>query len=236
MFFIDYSNCFSYKPGVNMTYSDGCVCVYNSKNEIGHSNPYFRFILSPNKTIFYNEPHSKMILSDIYYLYDIKTIKKFNLKITDYQVLDLFKFGHIEVLEWLKKSNMLFLSLRRKNIYMDIASEYGHVDILEWMKNSGLPLKYSDKAFINASKNGHVNVLEWWKNSGLHLKYSSGSNFCNSALGLASKEGHVDVLNWWKNSGLLLQYDIDVLDWISTYGHINVLDWWFNSGLPLISL
>uniref|UniRef100_A0A6C0E5U3 Uncharacterized protein n=1 Tax=viral metagenome TaxID=1070528 RepID=A0A6C0E5U3_9ZZZZ len=195
----------------------------------------------------------KIILCEEYPLFDPETIKKFNLKITPNYIDSASMYGHIDVLEWLKNSE---LQLAYSNYAMDLASEFGHINVLEWWKNSGLQLEYSMSVMDCASGNGHINVLEWWKNSGLPLKYSdkalewaSGGGHINvlewwknsglplkysdRALDLASGNGRIDVLEWWKNSGLPLKYSEDTLDCASGGGHINVLEWWKNSGLPL---
>jgi hypothetical protein len=142
----------------------------------------------------------KIIMGDRFPLYDLKTIKKFNLNITDVYISELCKRGKVNILEWLFDSG---LELKYTSDALDwascngldLASCNGHVNVLEWWKNSGLELQYTESALNWASENCHINVLEWWKNSGLELKYTE------SVLNSASENGHVGVLEWWKNSG-----------------------------------
>jgi hypothetical protein len=197
----------------------------------------------------------KIILGDKYPLYDLHTIKKFNLKLNTYYVGQAWKLGKLEILTWLKDSGSPLL-LECREMTLENASCSRVISKLEWLKNSGLPLKYSENILDDASYKGHINVLEWWKNSGLLLKYSeralhlasySGNiatlewwknsglelKYTTEALGIASNYGKVEVLEWWKNSGLELKYNSDALDFASYKGYINVLEWWKNSGLEL---
>jgi hypothetical protein len=163
----------------------------------------------------------KIILSDKYYLYDVKTIKRFNLKITCNYITEVCYLGIIDTLEYLKKSNNI---INYNESALNFASKNGQVEVLEWWKKSGLELKYTEDALNDASWEGHVEVLEWWKNSGLELKYTE------DALYLASSRGHINVLEWWKNSGLELKW---VLDYAFDNFNIEVLEWWKNSGFEL---
>jgi hypothetical protein len=160
----------------------------------------------------------KIIVGDRFSLYDVKTIKKFNLKITDLYISEVCKRGKVNILEWWKNSG---LELKYDMKALDFASSYGHVEVLEWWKNSGLELKYTGNALDFASRYGHVEVLEWWKNSGLKLNYDA------KALNWASENGQIKVLEWWKNSGLELKYTIDA----SRNCRAQALEWWKNSGL-----
>jgi len=198
---------------------------------------YFRRVIIPsnidmNSHCFQNSLtkgcfvyNSEILLSEKYYLYDIKTIKKFNLPITPFYISNLSELGCIEILEWLKNSNLLSEFNYDESAFNKSAT-YG-IDCLEWWFNSGLPLKYDTYSLYYPSTTGNTAALEWWKNSGLELKYDE------EAIDSASLNGHINVLDWWKNSGLHLMYSKRSLDWASGRGHINVLDWWFNSGLEL---
>ena len=191
--------------------------------------PYIRFALSHtdgqtmqgfNGTNIYN----KIILSDRYYLYDPKTIKKFNLEVNELYITHACAFGDIRFLEWWKHSG---LELKYSNNALDTASNNGHINVLTWWIKSGLPLKYSNNALDNIPEYNSVDALTWWLKSNLPLKYS------NYALDWASYSGRVDVLTWWFNSGLPLKYTVDSINFALWNGHINVLEWWKNSRLEL---
>jgi len=260
--------------------------VHNDFNFFGVWIPieYFRIVIIPfdndnkSNSFIYNikkyimTPHcdcvtilglsnvSRIIISDPYYLYDVKTIKKFNIPITTLYIRHVCRLGYSDVLDWLcknKSEQFLKCYMKLKECEDDIpsiASEYGNVNFLDWWFNSGLELRYHGKALDIALHKNHINVLEWWKKSGLLLKCSDNlspyyavksHNFeilewwKNSGLSLdplynkMMLYGHINVLDWWKNSGLHLMYSKKSLDWASGRGHINVLDWWFNSGLEL---
>jgi hypothetical protein len=141
---------------------------------------------------------AEQIFGDRYYLYDPKTIKRFNLEVNSVYIAGACANGAVEFLEWWFKSN---LPLKYDTWALNNASYNGHVNVLEWWKNSGLPLQYTERALNEASIKGHINVLEWWFKSNLPLKYSE------HALNHASKKGLTQVLEWWFKSGLPLKYN-----------------------------
>jgi ankyrin repeat protein len=162
-------------------------------------------VKDPDETMGLKWRTDRIILGGKYPLCDVETIKKFDLKITREYIIQLDKYGKIDVL--------ISLQEKYKNLIASFASEAltiascnGHVNVLEWWLKSGLKLKYTEHALILASKYGHVNVLDWWFKSGLPLKYDQ------HALHWASRNGHVNVLEWWKNSGLPLKYSNYALD------------------------
>ena len=204
---------------------------YHSKllsNNYKFNYIYIRMILVPNYICYDKSSNtnrvqvSKVILSDQYYLCDIKMIKKFNLQIAETYIFKLCQNNHTNVLEWLKMMNLL---QRYDHNTLDYASLEGHINVLNWWKNSGLELKYSEKALDGASQFEHITVLDWWKNSGLPLKYSK------KAMDDASLLGSVGALDWWKNSGLPLKYSEKALSNACSNSHLDVLYWWCNSGL-----
>jgi hypothetical protein len=198
----------------------------------------------------------RIILKDKYPLYDLETIKKFNLKITDYYITEVCKKGKIDILEWYINDNSLFrftdkiiietceygqiktLEWFYKNNYLnnvllsrisilDKASAKGHVNVLEWYLNNKLHLNYTESALDDAVYYNHINVLDWWFKSNLPLKYSTMS------IEYASWMSNINVLEWWIKSNLPLKYSDIVLDLASENEHINVLEWWINSKLPI---
>jgi hypothetical protein len=227
-----------YNSGVNITPSSYHNLTSNVDMEINWLDVkyglyyYISVMIVPNDrmmeldtsyfTDFYVK--GKIILGDKYYVFDPKTVKKFNLTVDEEYISGACCKGDVKFLEWWFKSGM---ELKYSKDALTLASWYGHVDVLEWWIKSNLPLKYSVNALNFASRNGHVNVLEWWFKSGLELKYDE------NALYWASQYGHVDVLEWWINSGLPLQYSEDALDKLFKNGNSDVLKWWEISQLKL---
>jgi hypothetical protein len=139
-----------------------------------------------------------IILSEKYYLYDIKTIKKFNLEITANYVAGVCRWGSPNILDYINNKHgglMRFTSYNHLKYEYYHASEYGNVNVLEWLKNSGLPFVYFDGLLLNKFR--CINVLEWWKNSGLPLKYDE------KVLHKNLKNFDPETLKWWFNSGLI---------------------------------
>jgi hypothetical protein len=130
----------------------------------------------PDKTFGQKWRTDKIILCQKYPLYDVETIKKFNLKITE-EYIRLAIYNHtdtiINLLQWLKDNeNPALLQLQHKTFILDAASEYGYADLLDWWFESGLEVNYSIYGYALATVRGHANVLESWKKSGLQLKYT----------------------------------------------------------------
>ena len=105
----------------------------------------------------------KIILGKKYPLYDIETIKKFNL-IVDTEFIGLASMlGQTDFLEyWLKHCKESGLEFKYTPWAIDCASEQGHIEVLEWWKQSGLKLKYNAEGFKHAFRNNHSKVLEWY--------------------------------------------------------------------------
>jgi len=222
-----YPGC-EYKTGLNIiTLNSSKLKLFAADSTIllfmiGSETIYIRCVLIlPSSKITHNKglmsltsDQGKVILSDVYNIYNPDTLIKFNLH-----------------RPYCKRNNTMniynYPPHRYYNYYIDMCSYHGHINVLEWWKRSGLEFKYSESSLDWASKYGHINVLEWWKNSGLELKYSEYS------LDWASKNGHINVLTWWKNSGLPLKYSGDALYNPTINKHINVLEWWKHSGLEL---
>jgi hypothetical protein len=176
---------------------------------------------------------NKLMLSDIYDIYDLKTVKKFNLEPNDEYIYIACLLGKVEILEWCKNKGW---DIKFTKYILEIISKKGHVHLLEWFKNAGYSMKCYSNLLNIASEYGHVNVLDWWLKSGLTLKYHE------RALNIASLNGHKHVLEWWSKSNLPLKYNKWLLYWLYEYKKENkidtnvyngVLEWWKNSGLPI---
>jgi hypothetical protein len=243
-------NGFQYQPGLNILQEPFQVegsCVpggfyYTDLENIHYFYDYgiwlwiveipddAQVVEDPHKTFGQKWRTDKIILSQKYSLYDVETVKKFNLKITDeYIKLAIHSSDTIiNLLQWLiDTKDQTFLQLQYTTHILDSASRYGYANLLEWWINSGLPVNCSIYyALCLASINGHANVLESWLKSNLPLKYDE------YALDKASESGHTNVLDWWFGSGLELKYSKNALDLASKMGHLDVLDWWLKSDLP----
>jgi len=77
-------------------------------------------------------------VSDWYYSYNLKIIKKCKLYNNNYLICYASYYGHVNVLEWCKNSE---LELKYDQCTLNWASLKSFVNVLEWWKNSGLPLK-----------------------------------------------------------------------------------------------
>jgi hypothetical protein len=245
-----YTSCnFQLKTGFNIL--NGCEIPFaDIKNihELYYNGYWIRPVIVPRDAKIIKDYNywrtDKIIMGDRFPLYDLKTIKKFNLNITDVYISEVCKRGKVNILEWWKNSG---LELKYDEWVLNFAFRNNHVEVLKWWKNSGLELKYDHDEVLEWCKNSVL--LEWIKNFGfldLELKYNglsldeaydnglSLNEVSENALDFASQNGHVELLEWWKISGLEeLKYTENALDWASAYGHVELLEWWKNSGLEL---
>ena len=268
---------FQYQTGLNVLdrpFQENGSCVAGGLyfTTLEHLHDFYQYgvwlrvVIIPDDALMVKDPAGnkwradKIILGERYPLYDLGTIKKFNLKINEYFICLSSGRGCLDVLEWwLKTNNEAGLELKYDWQAVNYASSESQFKILDWWlkahQEHGLELKYSSWAIGDASSNGHVNTLEWWRNSGLDLKYSyiaidkaSANGHINvlewwkssklpmkygNVMKYASMNGHVEVLEWWNNSGLDLKYNEHAMEYASRNGHVNVLEWWKNSGLDL---
>jgi hypothetical protein len=244
----------------NSVYTFKSICMISWFNT--WSDCYFRIVINIQNNTYSDSDHpihfttNSVILSEPYYLYDPKTIKKFNIKVEEsfieycsatcnikflewwkhsglplkynsYALDTAFENGHVEVLEWWIRSN---LPLKYDGFVLNLASRKGHVNVLEWWyKNmSNLSLVYYDDVLYEASRNGHVHVLEWWFTHRLHPKY-----FTEKVLYGATYNGYVHVFEWWKNLGLPLGSDLRIYDIAYSNDHVNVLEWFINNNFTV---
>jgi hypothetical protein len=188
------------------------------------------------KCLLYLEKKN-IILSDRYNFYDINTLVKFNIKISENYIVYFYEYNNnANCLKLCKYVITKLLNSYDNLLYENIISTivkystlYCYINILEYLKTSGISLDvFTCESIICASSLGHTIVLDWLFNSGFELKYNE------KALDIASERGHINVLEWWKNSGLPLKYSKNALDKASWNNNLDVLEWWANSGLNLI--
>jgi len=186
-----------------------------------------RFDIKQNKyMLLYLTVSDKIYLSERYYLYDFRTIRKFNLVVSKKYLETCCLYGALNVLERLQQSEITLLN--SADYILDNISEKGYINVLNWWVKSNLPVKYSEKALNLASSKGYIEVLEWWQKNCKEFKCST------YALLWGSHYGHINVLDWWFNSGISLTYSLkNVLFFATVGGHLNVLKWWLKTTLNI---
>ena len=118
LYFTDLDNIWKF-----FDYGDNLAIV-----ELPVTDPDFKMVRDPAGDKY---RANRIIIREIYSLYDLETYKKFE--------LDIIKNYYI----------------------VDFASRYNNLSFLEWFKNSKLELNYGYDGIDTASWNGHVDVLEW---------------------------------------------------------------------------
>jgi hypothetical protein len=113
---------------------------------------------------------NRIILSDRYYLYDPKTIKKFNIKVDQYMIFGACYYGDIKFLEWWKNFR---LSSAFLNGHMHTLNSFG----LKWLSNSGLDIVYDHGVLKYAFRyihihDVHINAIKWLKHNNFMVKLS----------------------------------------------------------------
>jgi hypothetical protein len=130
---------------------------------------YIRFVVCLDKLeykIFRGYISDNIILSDRHYLYDPKTIKRFNIEVDECYITCACIHGDTKFLEWWKNS---YYPLKYDEKALYYTSLMGHIHVLEWWLKSNLPLRYSEKELLKimTSRGSNIRVLKWWENSGL---------------------------------------------------------------------
>lgn len=214
---------------------------YSSDYFIGfyHNAFSLRVIIIPDgcetEVYDWSLPYSNcFILSEPYPVFDIKTLKKFDIPINNNYIDEVCKRRKFDVLAYLIEKNKLNGYEKRAMNYATYIKGSG-TELLEWwLKNSTLStsqLEYTtsviDYLADSFSEDTCIKKLRWWFDSGLPLKYT------NTAMDNASSRGYVKLLQMWKDSGHKLKYSKDSMDSASGNGKTNALQWWVESGLPL---
>jgi hypothetical protein len=195
-------NCFNCETGLHFYTKVERFELKHSSDTMDLDSCYIRALIDiPDEKLklYKSYGFNITILGERHYLYDPKTIKKFNLNVNNGFVAIACFNGDIKFLEWWKNSD---IPLEYSESALNLASKNGHVKVLEWWKNSGLELKYCEYSLYFASGNGHLNVLKWWKKSGLKLKYDE-HRLLEWAHEWTRHTGGLKVINWWKHSGLI---------------------------------
>lgn len=146
----------------------------------------------------------------------IHTICKFPCECLEKSIAIACYNGHINVLEWFKKSELGF-----KNSYytIDLACENGHLKVIEWFLHNGFDLRYTDNAVDFACRNGHMYILMWFVDSGYEFLYSE------YAIAFACKYGHLKVLKFFRKHNLPFMYHKDTIGATLGNDHYHILDW-----------
>ncbi len=165
----------TYSTGLNITDEQSSYHVYNINNfnniyRYHWGSSYIRIVsfLNENKMNIYGI--NKIILSEKYYLFDPKTVKKFKLLVDEDYISHACFNGAVEFLKWWLKSG---LSLQYNKDALNLASSDGHVNVLEWWLKSGLELQCDKYILKGAFCKGHIHVIRWFMNNNFKvpLKY-----------------------------------------------------------------
>jgi len=143
-----------------------------------------------------------VILSNEYSIEDLKTIIKFNIKISPYLLSIISMYGNTTTLNYLQYIH----NINWDNHYEYYASTTGNLDVLQWFTNNKIIPNFNvNSILIGASEHGHIHILNWIKQFILEFSYD------NTPIHLAILNNHINVLEWWKNSGLPIKCDKNIV-------------------------
>jgi hypothetical protein len=108
--------------------------------------------------------------------------------------------GHVQVLDWFKKSGYEFKNPDSQII--DEVCSLGYIQILEWLNNNNYKLNYSSDSINWASGSGNIKILEFFNSNKYKFKFKYGLD----AMSYACECGHVQVLEWFKKYGYIFKY------------------------------
>lgn len=165
-----------------------------------------------------------IILGNKYPLYDVETLKIFNIPLTIYLIELAAEYGRTDTLQWIyDNSNLEFSSASNA---INFASKNGHTNVLDWFLEMDIDFNYSEFAIDWAAMNGHAHVLNWFQDNCLEIRYSY------NAIDQAAKFGHISILNWLKQNRYKIIYS-DAILFAARAGHTNVLNWFKQNGFDI---
>ena len=117
------------------------------------------------------------------------------------------KYGHLEVLVWMKSEfpDLINDAFKSDDYYgFSQVCENGHLKVLVWMKNEFPNLinnafkSKSDVGFYWASENGHLKVLIWMKNNFPDLINNTFRSYYCGNFWTLHMNGYLKVIDWIK--------------------------------------
>ncbi|ORZ38584.1 hypothetical protein BCR44DRAFT_1497192 [Catenaria anguillulae PL171] len=137
--------------------------------------------------------------------------------------------GHVNVLDWFF-ANAGPGSFRYSVWALDKASENGHLAVLEWFALSGLELRFTPQAYLDACEKRHVAVIEWWNKCNLYKQMLVGPSAQMMALGRVPKDSA--MLAAFGCGDLIVNQDLMTMDELQFgqvvrqacgFGHVHLL-------------
>ena len=194
-----------------------------------------------------------IIISDVYDLYDHKSIKRFNLEITYDYFIQLCKYDRLDTLEYLMRNNRELFnetgSIRKfihDNTYFGwicaefnpvcVAVSEGHINVLRWLYDNNFFTKLTSDWFtINklhsiALNNCRVDILNFYIDVRFGIaQYGTNHAIIHEFVIEATEKGSIEVLEWlYKNYNLIMMTSCaESIYLASVKGKVNVLEWWF---------
>lgn len=174
-------------------------------------------------------------------------IKEFNLD-------SIVNFADPEIIAWwFSKKDQVKLVYTERSFDSLTFNEGRLITLFNLWMESGLPLRYTEKTFLNMADKNYNKYFSLWIESGIRIKYTeklvdiicragnlemletfyhSGLPFIytEDAIDRASANCHLNILNWWVEKGFLMKYSEKAINYAT---RSSVLDWWLDSGLPM---
>lgn len=145
----------------------------------------------------------KIYVDKLYNLYDIETIKKFNLTITFDLMMYVVQFKNItdnnELFDYLQidpiKKQELLRNITNDNLR--IVSLRGYENVFNWWHNMGYKFNKSniDDIVQATMTNGTTNILDWLINHNYDIKIFPKASFCS--IGSTNDK----IREWFKKNG-----------------------------------
>jgi hypothetical protein len=228
----------SYKPA-NITYRQ----QYKDLNEADiqwEQGPYRRDRLLIDNTIAGRVD----ILEFLYIKASTHLTDEWNVVPTINEFWIAVKYGHIHVLDWMKKKDIMPANITddylgaQSNQWVDslgdlwfppslgyMATMSGHLDVLKWFAQNDL---YPDaEAADGAAYRGRIDILEWFVENDIMLT-------AENAL-MAVKGGQVKVLQWFYDRDIRVTNDMidEELHDIAAKHHVDMLKWLQHHGIDI---
>ncbi len=148
---------------------------------------------------------------------------------TNSLVINVAIGGHVNVLDWMEKHNMVICP----KIICNHLGKSGHLCVLQWLLSHNYMI--SNSMFGTAAKNGHLHIINWAHEN----DYISESSFylnlhdCDSLCGAATQNGHTHILDWALKHKYIIEVNKYEYRCIIKNNHLNVLQWLHKNNFTL---
>lgn len=193
---------------------------------------YQNFVLEVENEMYY--PSIFRITDKIYNLYEMDTIKKFNLDRRPQEIMEgAAKFGYLDIIKNFKDPMQEFDSPK----YIVLCAVIGdNVEILDWLKKNGGNFSDVETIMIICTSRSSSDAMEWLFANISEFKFSFFSeNTIAHIISMASRDGNIELFEIFVKNGLVCDEKViyQMVNAASQSGKVNLLRWMQKMGYTI---